>query len=836
MGLATIRQPSFAAGELSPTLWGRTDIKAYASGLRRSRNGYITLHGAWVNRPGFRYCGEVKDSTKRVRLAEFNFSDEQQYVLELGNQYIRFWVDGGRVESSPGVAYELATPYLEADLAELVWAQSGDVITFAHPAYDPYELKRLAATSWTLAAIAFSPDPLLSPAPLEPILYPGWTFGAVDSYHPKKEWQWVVCAVFGDGTVSFPSRAFSESGGSLCYNDRPMKVRWYSAAAVACMVFRGRAGTWGFVGLGEQADTGGAGYWQFTDDGKEPDFTIQPTNGQHPFRSPDWAGNTHYFSGDQVQYGGEIYECIQAGFSNPATPPTGHGSTIRDGWPLWQSAHVYAQWDLVTTSQRILMAAQVAGTSAGTEPVWDPPSMYGTKVDNTVTWDLLNVDTAGRYPYVGGISGQVVWRWVKTGTLAARRPRAITHYQQRRVFAGTDDKPDTIFLSALGDYYDFDKHQLLNDTSPLVITLATARLEKVRWLAPHNNLITGTSSSEWTVGGSRGAPLGPASQDARSHSQRGSGDVRPMRVGNIVLYVQKKGTVVRDIIPGDQLDTYSGSDRSILVRHLFSGFTVVDWCYAEDPNSMVWAVRSDGKLLTLTYEHDQQLWAWGWHESDGLFESVTSVVEGDEDVVYAVVNRTIGGVAKRYIERLATRTIGALEDCIFLDASVTYDGTPATVLSGLSHLEGKEVKALADGNVVGPFTVASGQITLEEPASKVQAGLSYVSELESLDCATGEQGQEARTRVKVVRQVGIEVEASRGLKVAESVDADAAFWSEWKQRVGEDAFGPIPLYSGLVKIAVSGRFGYGGRAAVRQEDPLPVTVIGLAREVELGGE
>src|SRR5687767_3858006 len=126
-----IRQSSFAGGQISPRLYGRSDLPKYATALRHCRNFLITPTGAATNRPGTRFVREVKDSTLNVRLIPFIYSDEQSYVLEFGRLYIRFHSNGGTVMSG-GIPYEIESPYFEYDLAKLKTAQVGDVLTITH--------------------------------------------------------------------------------------------------------------------------------------------------------------------------------------------------------------------------------------------------------------------------------------------------------------------------------------------------------------------------------------------------------------------------------------------------------------------------------------------------------------------------------------------------------------------------------------------------------------------------------------------------------------------------------------------------------------------------------
>ena len=150
-------QYSFGSGEISPRLYGRVDKERYFNSLSVLENFSITHHGAAERRWGLHFVAEVKDSTTSPRLVQFQFSTVQTYVLEFGNLYIRFYKDGGRIESPPGTPVEVVTPYAIADVASLKFAQSADTLYIFHSGYAPRKLTRTSHTDWTLKTVVFEP-------------------------------------------------------------------------------------------------------------------------------------------------------------------------------------------------------------------------------------------------------------------------------------------------------------------------------------------------------------------------------------------------------------------------------------------------------------------------------------------------------------------------------------------------------------------------------------------------------------------------------------------------------------------------------------------------------
>ncbi|MDQ4678173.1 hypothetical protein, partial [Stenotrophomonas maltophilia group sp. RNC7] len=139
----------------------------------------------------------------------------------------------------------------------------------------------------------------------------------------------------------------------------------------------------------------------------------------------------------------------------------------------------------------------------------------------------------------------------------------------------------------------------------------------------------------------------------------------------------------------------------------------------------------------MTYVPEQQVQGWHRHTTaaSGKFESVCCVTEEDEDAVYTIVKRTINGQSVRYVERLHSRRVEALEDAFFVDAGLSYSGAPATTFGGLDHLEGEEVNILADGAVMSRQVVTGGEVTLQQPASTVHVGLPITADLVTLPMA-----------------------------------------------------------------------------------------------------
>ena len=412
-------------------------------------------------------------------------------------------------------------------------------------------------------------------------------------------------------------------------------------------------------------------------------------------------------------------------------------------------------------------------------------------------------------------------------------PAVSVTYQQRRLFAGTHWDREQVYASRIGFPSNFAIRSPLQADDAITFKVAGNRIQPIHHMLEVGRLIMLTDGGEWRLDGDESGTLTPYAINPRQHAATGSAFTKPAIVGNRVLFVEGRGSMVRDLQFDREADGFIGRDLCLYSSHLFGrGKSIVSMDYARVPHSILWCVRSDGTLLGLTYIPEEDVWGWHRHDTDGDFESVCVVPDGDEDAVFVVVNRTIEGSTKRYIERLASREFDELEDAFFVDSGITYDGAATTTITGLDHLEGKAVRVLADGVVpstaVGPyaFTVSSGAITLPTAASKVHVGLAITAQLETLDIDA--HGAAIRNKAKRVIRLGLLLEASsRGFKVGPSADKLRTLTAQtW------DAAG---LVTGLVELTPISNYTDHGRLLIQQTDPLPLTVLGLIPDLEVGG-
>jgi hypothetical protein len=258
---------------------------------------------------------------------------------------------------------------------------------------------------------------------------------------------------------------------------------------------------------------------------------------------------------------------------------------------------------------------------------------------------------------------------------AGNYPGAVSYFEQRKAFGGSINEPQTLWMTRSGTESDMSYSIPVRDDDRIKIEVAVREASTIRHIVPLTQMLMLTNSSELRVSPINSDVITPSTISVRPQSYLGANNVQPEVVNNVVVYCADRGGHVRELGYSWQSQGFITGDLSLRATHLFDNLTLSDMCYAKSPQPILWFISTSGNMLGLTYVPEQQIGAWHWHDTDGVFESLTAVAEGDEDSVYVIVKRTINGVIKRYVERLASRQVAAIEDCIFVDSALTYNGT-----------------------------------------------------------------------------------------------------------------------------------------------------------------
>ena len=414
-------------------------------------------------------------------------------------------------------------------------------------------------------------------------------------------------------------------------------------------------------------------------------------------------------------------------------------------------------------------------------------------------------------------------------------PGCGAFFEQRLVRARTNNKPQTLSGSQIGSFDNMNVSSPVRDDDAYTFTMNARMVNEIRWLVALDDLIIGTSDSEWKLAaGSNSDVITPTNPGKlKVQSRWGCADILPLVIGNTILFVDRSEKAIRDLTYSIQVDGYDGSDLSIMSQHLFESKQVKEWAFQRTPDSIIWVVMTDGSLIGMTYLREHKVWGWHRHETNGSFESVACISTVDSngapvDEVYFVVNREIDGVTRRYIERLSQRMpTGLIEDAFFVDSGLTYSGVAATTISGLDHLEGEEVVALADGNVVTGLTVENGAITLPNAASKVHVGLAYTCDIETMEFAYETQRGTVLGTLRDTDSVILHLRNTREIFIGCDVD----HLQEVPFRETEDYDEPIELFTGEKDVLVDPGDDRTNRLYLRVSNPLPATVLAVVARV-----
>jgi len=350
---------------------------------------------------------------------------------------------------------------------------------------------------------------------------------------------------------------------------------------------------------------------------------------------------------------------------------------------------------------------------------------------------------------------------------------------------------------------------------------------------PGGLVLFSTGGVQQLTGGSSGVnnPLAvtPTSAVVVPQSYYGcSANVRPIPINYDLIYVHE--STVIDLSYNFFANIYTGSDISLLSSHLFDPHVIIDWAYQEIPFKVIWALRDDSVLLSLTYLKEQEVYGWARHDTfSGSIVAVASVREGTTDGVYFLVQRG----ASFFVERLCGRDYtGGIQAAWCLDSAVYYTGMPITHITGLSHLNGLIVFALADGVKQGPFTVVGGSIDLSGPASNVLVGLAIQAQLQTLYLDIGGEAGTIQGKRKRITAMSTRVKDTAGLKIGTTFSTLAPFV------VGRSSTDPINQTNGLIlgdmRMLLDANYSVTGQVCIQQDDPYPATVLGVIPEITLG--
>lgn len=658
---------AFNAGEVSPLFYARTDFNKYGNAAKTLQNMMVTSLGPVVRRPGLKYIAEVKDSNDAVRLIPFEYSNTDTYILEFGPRYMRVFRSGSPVIQNDDSVYEEITPFDNDELSKIQFVQSADVMYLVDGNDRPQSLSRTDHNVWTFTALDYNDGPFqlenntdttieVNALTISGTLLSGWRTSTSYTKGDVNTNDYILYECISNHT----SGGTTEPG-----TGDDWLIKWKE------IVLPDNA----IVGLTASASLFAAtdvnSLWQLTH--KRPTsllsgkFTSVATSASIACSSKytavthgTWQGKIRLErSADE----GDTWELVEARSSENDDNMLRFDEETEDGviYRFNMSAHVWGhcKYDFTVNDYEHSGSVRITSHSGGTSVVGELTStLASTKA--TKLWNK---------PYWSDSEG-----W----------PSTIEFHEGRLYYGGNTKWPQTIWASKTGDWPNMEIGPLETDA---IIFLLPGQ-NSIEWMLSHDQLLLGSTGGTGIISGAlESEPISATSINYQRESRFGSAPIRAVLAGDVVLYVERDTRTVRGFAYDFVRDSHAFPDMTILSSHITkSGIKEVG--YQSHPDSILWCVRNDGDSCALVYEGDNDVVGWSHIVTDGDFESVAVIPSGEEDEVWFVVNRTINGITRRYIEQLQTYDWGTDQiDCFFVDCGLSWDGGDAVAISNISNAE-----------------------------------------------------------------------------------------------------------------------------------------------------
>lgn len=918
-------QPAFTGGEISAEVANRVDLDKYQFAVLQAYNCLIKPHGPIYRRPGMKYMARTKYSDKACILVPFNGADSTDYLLEIGEKYIRVHKNGLYIN------IEVMTPYTADMLQDLRFVQSADTMFIASGKYPVKQLARYSDTDWRFADFEITDMYFDESTSLENYSGISYTVPGTYQFQPTVtgEYQIDIAGAGGGGgggvKHSKPREhgysRYCVGGGAGGNGERIIKTVTLSKdTSYTVTVGSGGAGGSGkgdygtassggnggnstACGLIGRGGTGGGGGSREAIDGSYQNTkgTQGATYGAGGGGIGGIAGTTYKDNAGKAGANGWV-SILYTG--NKELTPSGTQGDIT----LTSNKNIFAgskAGAYIKLKQEI--ASKTVSTSNGTtervrvDENWKVIS-HGTwsgsftieKSDDGESWKEYRKYTSGNDynpSESGSVTEPVFLRAVCTITsgtctvdLTAMAynaegvvklteitsdstakahvekelgstdmttnflwgawseefgyPQTLCFFQDRLCFGGTKKQPYMVWMSRTGDYGNFSVEKAsgtVTDDSAVALAFVSRKQFKILHLIASTDLIVLTAGNEWTVSGSD--TVTPSKAVPKMQTTRGCSTVEPLMIGGRIVFVQGRGSTVRDMAYSYETDSYGGNDLTLLAKHIIENVQIVDSAYKQEPDSTIYFVRSDGSMACLSYIMEQKVYAWSTIETQGKIEAVAAVQEGDEDIIYLVVKREINGVTVRNIEYLAKNPAKSNnpDDYIMLDNAIEY--STAEKSSGeteidAAELAGEKVTVIGDGRMYSGLAVSQdGTVTLPAAVQHAFIGLPYRSivELPNVEIKTGDGTMQGRK--KQISNCILRLSNSLGGMVGPDINTmDLMNFDE------QNAVSDIKLFTGDKHMTLPiGGFNNEGKVIIVTDEPYPFNLLAVVREVSFGG-
>jgi hypothetical protein len=810
-------QTNFTAGELSPRLNGRVDIARYQNGAKTIENGIPLIHGGVLRRPGTVFINTAKFSNKKSRLLPYIFNEDQAYILEFGDFYMRVFKDGFAVMSGMSI-YEVVTPYSETMIWDIDYVQGADSMFIAHQSVPIHRLQRFDHNLWVLIPAPFITEPFaeIGLRPTASVTLSAATVGAGRTF-----------------TASASTFLNSDVGREITSGAGAALITGYTSSTVVTATITSAfastsisANAWVIQGspqAGLAPSTNGPigeiikldsskpvslgvekVITSITSSASKTEFTV--TSVGHGYANGDVISISsvlpEYYNGTYVIYGvaadtfvfyKDVARALDKYGRVRVQDPYGYGYAFRQSYST--PKEVFRSSDVgsfIKINRGLVRITQVISASIASAEV------------------LIELDASIPAQANAWSLEKIVWN-VYDGY-----PSSVSLHEQRLVAAGSPSYPQTVWGSRIGEYLNFELG--IADDSGMAFTISSDRIDPISHISQNRALIALTYGGEFTLTGGVEKPITPTNIQVKNQSVYGSNRVRPIRIGNELFFMQRAGRKLRSLAYRFDTDAYSAPDLSILSEHITQS-GIVDMVYQQENESVLWFVRADGQLISLTIDRDQDVIAWARHTTQGFFESVAVIPNASGEEVWVVVRRTLNGNVVRHIELLSSETN---TDCSLSFAADPGDDT----WTGLDTLEGSLVDIVADGVVMPRQVVSGGQITLPRVAKKVEFGLPYSTRVVTLtpEVQTGTgtaQGNSMR-----ISEVTVRFKDTTGCEVNGNP-------VPFRNFVPGNLDSPAPLYTGDFRVETLGWDRSSAELTIEQNQPLPFHLLAVIKKFQV---
>ena len=848
---------NFTAGELSPRLDGRVDLAKYRNGVTNLENFIVHPHGGVTRRPGTEFIAEVKTSSLSTRIIPFEFNTEQVYLIEAGNQYMRFYKNGGQILNS-GSVVEISTPYLTAELFELKFAQSADTMFIVHPNHAPRKLTRTSDVNWTLTEVVFEFGPFLDENTTDTTItasartgtvtltasadtfvstdvgrlvkiYDG--FAKISAFTSATQVNAVVQANL-DGkaellpeytatTISFvegdPSSTGSEHNDRIVDSGKAFKDEGFVVGQKITV-------------SGTSSNNGTFLIAEVTDDtiltAPSDDLSGESAGGSFTIvgtleATDEWSlgafSETTGFPGaicffeERLVYAGTtsqpqtVFFSESGGFDQFNT-----GADDADAMVFTLASSQVNVIRSLVPSRTLIVLTTGAEFSAGSGSNLDPITPTNIQIKRQTTHGTANVS-----PVTAGSAVLFLQR-------AKRKIRELQFNFDVDGFIA----PDMTILSEHVSEGGFIELALQQEPDNIIFAVRadgqlcgmTYRREEqvVAW---HRHIVAGVSGAATIT----------------------VTDFANIATGTTLKLTKSDGTLVTftseaagSSSPSSSLGFRPNADNNTTADNIQAAINAHADFTVANPAANVITVIETARAGTgfLSIESSDTTRLATTNQANALVESV-AVLPGDldEDEVYVVVQRTINGATKRYIERLSDIDFGtSASDAFYVDSGLTYSGSAATTISGLTHLEGESVTILADGAAHPNKTVSSGAVTLDRSATKAHIGLGYTSLLKTMRIEGGSAQGVSQGAIKRIHDIVVRLFRTVGAKVGSSAtNNDLIPFRSSADEMGQ----ALDLFTGDKTIEFPNGYDTDAQVFVKQDQPLPMSVLGIYARLEV---